>query len=301
MATINKIDGFAHTIADTPRGERQSKPIGLDRSGPAASPSSSSSPRRKTGWSTNAWNGWKQPRPKPTSGSIGWTATPETSKATTTNERSAAGSWPSPQPVLNSNPRLALTQDDHPATSPAAPGRQLPLGGDAKPRTQPNPSESKPHYPFTSPFIPSLIAMTTSLRWIWAKASAALSRRCLQHILQEKSDAKTQNDLAKTIGEVIDDPKTPRNVADSLDMVRNIGNFSAHPNKSTNIGGIVPVEPVEAEWCLEVIEMLFDFYFVRPSEIQRRRDRVDEKLAAAGKPPNRPLPPSSSSPSPSST
>ena len=133
------------------------------------------------------------------------------------------------------------------------------------------------------------------------KASAALSRRCLQHILQEKSDAKTQNDLAKTIGEVIDDPKTPRDVADSLDMVRNIGNFSAHPNKSTNTGEIVPVEPVEAEWCLDVIEMLFDLYFVRPSEIQRRRDRVDEKLADTGKPPNRPLPPSSISSSPSST
>ena len=39
------------------------------------------------------------------------------------------------------------------------------------------------------------------------KASAALSRRCLQHILQEKSGAKTQNNLAKTIEEVIDDPK----------------------------------------------------------------------------------------------
>ena len=130
------------------------------------------------------------------------------------------------------------------------------------------------------------------------KASAALSRRCLQHILQEKSDAKTQNNLAKTIGEVIDDPKTPRDVADSLDMVRNIGNFSAHPNKSTNTGEIVPVE---AEWCLDVIEMLFDLYFVRPSEIQRRRDRVDEKLADTGKPPNRPLPPSSGSSSPSST
>ena len=69
--------------------------------------------------------------------------------------------------------------DDHPATSPvaAAPGRQLPLGGAAKPRTQPNPSESKPHHPFTSPFIPSLIAMTTSLRWIWAKERRRLSYR----------------------------------------------------------------------------------------------------------------------------
>ena len=149
---------------------------------------------------------------------------------------------------------------------------------------------------FTADYREACLVLTDS-----PKASAALSRRSLQHILQEKSGAKTQNNLAKTIEEVIDDPKTPRDVAESLDMVRNIGNFSAHPNKSTNTGEIVPVEPVEAEWCLEVIEMLFDLYFVRPSEIQRRRDRVDEKLADTGKPPNRPLPPSCSSPSPSST
>ena len=55
------------------------------------------------------------------------------------------------------------------------------------------------------------------------KTSAALSRRCLQHILQEKYDAKTQNNLVKTIGEVIYNPKTPRDAANSLDMVRNIG------------------------------------------------------------------------------
>ena len=100
---------------------------------------------------------------------------------------------------------------------------------------------------------------------------------------------KDTNNLAKTIGEVIDDPTTPRDVADSLDMVRNIGNFSAHPNKSTNTGEIVPVEPVEAEWCLDVIEMLFDLYFVRPSEIQKRRDSVNEKLEATGKPPKPPM------------
>ena len=85
----------------TPRDERQSKSIRLERSGPTASPSSSSSPRRKPGRSTNAWN---QPRPKPTRGSTGWTADSETSKSTTTNKEFAAVSCPSPQPVLNSRP-----------------------------------------------------------------------------------------------------------------------------------------------------------------------------------------------------
>ena len=62
------------------------------------------------------------------------------------------------------------------------------------------------------------------------KASAALSRRCLQHILQEKSGAKTQNNLAKTIEEVIDDPKTPREIVESLDLVRD---FHWQPVRST--------------------------------------------------------------------
>ena len=67
-------------------------------------------------------------------------------------------------------------------------------------------------------------------------------------------------------------------------MVRNIGNFSAHPNKSTNTGEILDVEPMEAEWCLETTEILFDFYFVRPADIEKRRQAVNKKLTDIGKP-----------------
>ena len=55
---------------------------------------------------------------------------------------------------------------------------------------------------FTADYREACLVLTDS-----PKASAALSRRSLQHILQEKSGAKTQNNLAKTIEEVIDDPK----------------------------------------------------------------------------------------------
>ena len=116
------------------------------------------------------------------------------------------------------------------------------------------------------------------------KASAALSRRCLQHILREKARVKHPNDLAEAIQEVIDDPAVPSDVSATLDMVRNIGNFSVHPNKSLNTGEIVDVEPMEAEWCLDTIEILFDFYFVRPADIEKRRQAVNEKLAEMGKP-----------------
>ena len=55
---------------------------------------------------------------------------------------------------------------------------------------------------FTADYREACLVLTDS-----PKASAVLSRRSLQHILQEKSGAKTQNNLAKTIEEVIDDPK----------------------------------------------------------------------------------------------
>jgi len=45
------------------------------------------------------------------------------------------------------------------------------------------------------------------------------------------------------------------------------------------------VEPEEAEWNLDVLESLFDFYFVQPSRLQQKREKLDRKLQDAGKPP----------------
>lgn len=93
------------------------------------------------------------------------------------------------------------------------------------------------------------------------KASAALSRRCLQSLLREKVGTK-KSDLAKEIQEAIDNGKLPSHIIGIIDAVRNIGNFAAHPVKSTSTGEIVEVEPEEAELNLDVLEALFDYYFV---------------------------------------
>jgi hypothetical protein len=114
------------------------------------------------------------------------------------------------------------------------------------------------------------------------KASAALSRRCLQQLLREKGGAKPGN-LSDEIMEAMQG--LPPHLAKAVDAVRNIGNFSAHPTKSTSTGEIVDVEPGEADWCLEVLEGLFDFYFVQPAVLQRKRDALNQKLQEAGKPP----------------
>ena len=117
-----------------------------------------------------------------------------------------------------------------------------------------------------------------------SKASAALSRRCLQLLLRDEAKVKHQ-DLFKEIQELLDRGTLPSHIAESLDVVRNIGNFAAHPIKSKSTGEIVPVEPGEAEWNLDVLESLFDFYFVAPAHTKARKAALNKKLADAGKPP----------------
>jgi len=114
------------------------------------------------------------------------------------------------------------------------------------------------------------------------KASAALSRRCLQALLREKGGTKSK-DLSGQIDEVLG--KLPRPIAEEVDAVRHIGNFSAHAIKSQSTGEIVPVEPGEAEWTLDVLDALFDWYYVQPKKQEARRAALDAKLEDAGKPP----------------
>jgi predicted RNA-binding Zn-ribbon protein involved in translation (DUF1610 family) len=114
------------------------------------------------------------------------------------------------------------------------------------------------------------------------KASAALSRRCLQTILREQGFS--DKSLFKEIQNAIDSKTLPSHIIESIDAVRNIGNFAAHPQKDINSGEIVPVEIGESEWNLDVLEYLFDFYYLQPEKARQRKEAFNKKLIAAGKP-----------------
>lgn len=118
------------------------------------------------------------------------------------------------------------------------------------------------------------------------KASAALGRRCLQSLLRDIERIKP-GDLFDEIQEVLNRKSLPSYLAENIDAIRNIGNFAAHPTKSKSSGEIVPVEPGEAEWILDTLEGLFDFYFVQPEKLRTKREALNKKLAEAGKPPTK--------------
>jgi len=121
------------------------------------------------------------------------------------------------------------------------------------------------------------------------KASAALSRRCLQVILREQGYA--QRDLVDQITALLGetDPKKsiPSVLRETVDAIRNFGNFSAHPITDQTTLQVIPVEPEEAEWCLEILDEMFDHYYVKPALAAVRKAALDVRLAAAGKPPSK--------------
>jgi hypothetical protein len=116
------------------------------------------------------------------------------------------------------------------------------------------------------------------------KASAALSRRALQHILRDAAGVKPGN-LADEIDQVVASKKLQSSVAGGLNAVRHIGNFAAHPTASKNTGEIIDVEPGEAEWNLDVVEALMDVYYVQPATMAANKAALNAKLVDAGKPP----------------
>ena len=112
------------------------------------------------------------------------------------------------------------------------------------------------------------------------RASAALSRRCLQALLREKAGVGP-GDLSSEIEQALASKTLPPELASMMAGTRDVGNFAAHPLKNTHPGVVQEVEPGEAEYILDVLEALFDFYFVRPAQLKEKSDALKQKAAAA--------------------
>jgi hypothetical protein len=91
------------------------------------------------------------------------------------------------------------------------------------------------------------------------KASATLSRRCLQGIIRDFWQVKPGR-LITEIEQIKD--RVDIDTWKAIDGVRSIGNIGAHMEKDINF--IVDVEPNEAQLLAELIEILLkDWYIVR--------------------------------------
>lgn len=114
------------------------------------------------------------------------------------------------------------------------------------------------------------------------RASAALSRRCLQNII-EKNITTKETQLNKQIDDLLSNGNLPSSINDLLHAVREIGNIAVHPIKDKVSNEIIETTPEEAELNLEVIEALFDYYYVLPAKNLERKNRFNAKLEKAGR------------------
>jgi hypothetical protein len=79
----------------------------------------------------------------------------------------------------------------------------------------------------------------------------------------------------------------PHKLRVTVDGIRNFGNFSAHPIDDKTTLQVIDVEPHEAEWCLQTVEELFEHFYVGPAAAKAKKNTLDAKLSAAGKPPSK--------------
>lgn len=104
------------------------------------------------------------------------------------------------------------------------------------------------------------------IRDLSPKASATLSRRCLQGMIRDFCDIRKETLYAEinALKELVEADKAPSGVSldsvEAIDHVRSVGNIGAHMEKDIN--HIVPVDPQEAQLLIELIESLFEEWYV---------------------------------------
>jgi uncharacterized protein DUF4145 len=110
------------------------------------------------------------------------------------------------------------------------------------------------------------------IRDLSPKASATLSRRCLQGIIRDFWGV-SRGRLVDEINAIKD--RTDPLVWEAIEGVRKIGNIGAHMEKDINV--IVDVDPGEAQLLIELIELLVKDWYVARHE---REERLKAIVAA---------------------
>lgn len=103
------------------------------------------------------------------------------------------------------------------------------------------------------------------------KASATLSRRCLQGMIHDFWNIKKSR-LIEEISEL--KSKIPLDTWEAIDSLRKIGNIGAHMEKDVNI--IVDVDPEEAAILISLIEMLSEEWYIARHNKEERLKKIKE-------------------------
>jgi Domain of unknown function (DUF4145) len=112
------------------------------------------------------------------------------------------------------------------------------------------------------------------IRDLSPKASATLARRCLQGMIRDFCGiAKpTLFKEIEALREQLDAGTAAKGVThesvDAIDSVRSVGNIGAHMEKDVDL--IIEIDPGEAQMLIDLIEMLFEEWYIERDKRARR-------------------------------
>jgi hypothetical protein len=115
-------------------------------------------------------------------------------------------------------------------------------------------------------------------------ASATLIRRCLQNVLRLKfpTNGKTLT-LNDHISYVIKGEMLPSNLLGDMDIIRNFGNFGAHPIHEKDSFDIVEVNSDEAKDLLAVMSSILSQIYIEPLRYAKIKQNLNSKINATSK------------------
>lgn len=126
------------------------------------------------------------------------------------------------------------------------------------------------HYP---DYVPEAIRVdyeeACAISGLSPKASATLSRRCLQGMIRDFWGIK-KNNLSEAINELKD--KIPADLWQAIDSLRKIGNIGAHMEKDINL--IVDIDPEEAKKLIALIELLMKEWYINKHQREALFDDI---------------------------
>jgi hypothetical protein len=132
-----------------------------------------------------------------------------------------------------------------------------------------------------------------AIRKLSPKASATMTWRCLQGMIRDFCGISKKrlideiSDLRKRVREGNAPAGVQSDSVEAIDHVRGIGNIGAHMEADINV--IVDVDPDEAQILIDLVETLFEEWYVAREVRQKRFNKIkeiaDDKKAAKKAPP----------------
>jgi hypothetical protein len=130
-------------------------------------------------------------------------------------------------------------------------------------------SEAKPFPDYIPEQLRSDYFQSCLIRNKSPKASATLSRRCLQGMIRDywKISKSRLIDEINELQSLVDNDTWK-----AIDSVRKVGNIGAHMEKDVNV--IIDVEPEESGLLIWLIETLFEEWYIARHEKQLKMDKI---------------------------